>query len=66
MKPARERLREAISADWEMASAIAKRAEVNPKAAGQMLAKIHRDSLGGRGRIIDRRRNYAGFWEYRR
>jgi hypothetical protein len=66
--PSRERLRQAITAEWEPSGPIAKRAGVNAKAAGTMLAAMFQRAPGSTdGTTIERRHNTdSGNWEYRR
>jgi hypothetical protein len=65
--PSRERLRRAITAEWEPSTPIAIRASVNRRAAGTLLAHLHRQDQGADGTRIEQRPSGAtGQWEYRR
>jgi uncharacterized membrane protein len=66
--PSRERLRQAITSEWEPSGPIAERAQVNRKAAGTMLAAMFQRAPGSTdGTTIERRHNAdTGDWEYRR
>jgi hypothetical protein len=65
--PSRERLRQAITGEWEPSGPIAERAQVNRKAAGTMLAAMFQRAPGSTdGTTIEQRRSPDGTWEYRR
>jgi uncharacterized membrane protein len=65
--PSRERLRQAITEEWEPSAPIAIRASVNRRAAGNLLAHLHRQDQGTDGtRIEQRPSSETGRWEYRR
>lgn len=63
MIPSRERLRQAITAEWETSTTIAERAHVNPRAAGTVLATL---AIRFPVEIKQRPNEQTGRWEYRR